>query len=274
MEFSFNESDWRKNNLYLEDYLGTLSHPMDSFLEENLEKCEVLSITVQENHIGFAAKQNETLYFFYIEQQWIRHGQSIFEQLIQKQAIKEIFFQTSDTLLVSLVCDWEFDKKKSAYFFLDAGRVEKPSVLDETYVFRAAKPQDIDIIIQHTADFFDNLKKRIEDETIYMLFEQQVLLGCGIIEYGRLFKKHASIGMITCKGHRKKGVAQLILWHLKEICYEKDRIPVAGCWYYNTLSHKTLEKTNMVSAVRGMTAILTAKEDIPERTGNPPGEEV
>jgi len=107
-----------------------------------------------------------------------------------------------------------------------------------------------------------------------MLFDQNILLGCGIIEYGRLFKKCASIGMITCKGHRKKGIGQIILWHLKEICYEKGITPVAGCWYYNTLSRKTLEKANMISVARGMRANLTGKENIPERTGNPPGEEV
>jgi len=224
--------------------------------------------------VGFAAKQEETLYYFYIEKSHIRFAQSIFEQFIKEQHISSVFFQTSDTLLVSLVCDWEFEKKKGAYFFLDAGPIEKPLGISETTIFRVAKEEDTPVIKQYTGDFFDNLQKRISEETIFMLFDQNILLGCGIIEYGKLFKKHGSIGMITCKEHRKKGIGQIILWHLKEICYEKGITPVAGCWYYNTLSRKTLEKANMISVARGMRAILTGKENIPERTGNPPGEEV
>ena len=243
-------------------------------MEDNLMNSEVFSIKAKKEHIGFAAKQEETLYFFYIEKSWIRYGQYIFERFIKEHDVSSVFFQTSDTFLVSLVCDWEFEKKKGAYFFLDIGRAPKPSDIPQTYIFRAAKEEDIDIIQQHTGDFFDNLEKRIEEGTIYMLLDENMLLGCGIIEYGRLFKKYGSIGMITCKGHRKKGVAQLILWNLKEICYQRGITPISGCWYYNTLSRRTLEKANMISVVRGMRANLSGKENIPERTGNPPGEEV
>lgn len=274
MKVKFNKSDWEYNKIYLEEYLRTLSCPMDSYMEDNLEKSEIFSVNVEDKHVGFAAKQEETLYYFYIDKIWIRFAQFIFEQFIKEQHISSVFFQTSDTLLVSLVCDWEFDKKKGAYFFLDAGPIEKPVENWETTIFRTAKEEDIDAIKQYTGDFFDNLGKRIHDETIYMICDRDILLGCGIIEYGRLFKKNASIGMITCKGHRRKGIGQIILWHLKEVCYEKGITPVAGCWYYNTLSRKTLEKANMISISRGIRANLIGKENIPERTGNPPGEEV
>lgn len=274
MNISFYKSDWRNNKLFLEQYLDTLPYPMESFMEDNLENSEVFSINAEEHHIGFAAKQEETLYFFYIEKSWIRLGEYIFERFIKEHDVSSVFFQTSDTFLVSLVCDWEFDKKKGAYFFMDAGRKEKPSGILESYIFKAAKSEDVEMIRQYTGDFFDNLEKRIEQGTIYMLVEENILLGCGIIEYGRLFKEYGSIGMITSKDQRKKGVGQMILWHLKEICYEKGITPISGCWYYNTLSRKTLEKANMISIARGMRANLIGKEDIPERTGNPPGEEV
>jgi hypothetical protein len=274
MKVKFTKSNWELNNIYLEEYLNSLTCSMDSYMEDNLIKSEVFSVNLEDKHVGFAAKQEETLYYFYIEKPKIRFAQSIFEQFIKEQHVSSVFFQTSDTLLVSLVCDWEFEKKKGAYFFLDAGRIEKPLGISGTPIFRIARQEDIEIIKQHTGDFFDNLQRRIDEVTIYMLFDQNVLLGCGIIEYGRLFKQHASIGMITCKEHRHKGIGQIILWYLKEVCYEKGITPIAGCWYYNTLSRKTLEKANMISVARGMRANLISKENIPERTGNPPGEEV
>jgi len=58
-------------------------------------------------------------------------------------------------------------------------------------------------------------------------------------------------------------VGQLILWNLKEFCYSKGLKPIAGCWYYNPLSKKTLEAVGMITIARGMSAKLIKKEAIP-----------
>ena len=77
--------------------------------------------------------------------------------------------------------DWEFEKKKDSYFFLKAGPIEKLLEIWETSIFRIAKQEDMEMIKQHGGDFFDNLKKRINEETIYILFDKDILLDCGII---------------------------------------------------------------------------------------------
>ncbi len=84
--------------------------------------------------------------------------------------------------------------------------------------------------------------------------------------------KCVSIGMITCREHRQKGVAQTILWNLKEWAYSNGLRPVAGCWYYNVLSRRSLEAAGMIAASKGFNAVLPGKEELPLRTGNPPGE--
>lgn len=118
----------------------------------------------------------------------------------------------------------------------------------------------------------DMLEERIKGQTIFLLEDDDELMGCGIVERGRLFPECVSIGMITCREHRQKGVAQTILWNLKEWAYSNGLRPVAGCWYYNVLSRRSLETAGMIAASKGFNAVLTGKEELPLRTGNPPGE--
>ena len=67
-------------------------------------------------------------------------------------------------------------------------------------------------------------------------------------------------------------MAQTVLWHLKQVVYAEGKTPVAGCWYYNILSRKSLERAGLRAVARGYDAKLIEKEDPPLRTGNPPGE--
>ena len=61
--------------------------------------------------------------------------------------------------------------------------------------------------------------------------------------------------------------------NLKEWAYKNNLRPVSGCWYYNTLSRKSLESVGMIATSIGYEAILKGKETLPQlRTGNPPGE--
>jgi len=243
---------------------------MDSFVEDNFEACAFHAIIKDSKQIGFFALQKETLWFFYVQKEYVKHSQAIFAKVIASQGIENVYFQTSDPLLVSLVMDWEFEKRKSAYFFSDHSHGPRPELAIADVTFSQASPQDFDHIQQETNNFFspDDLKKG----TIFMLRSGEDLLGCGIGVPGRHFSDCVSIGMVTCKPHRRKGVGKFILWSLKEWCYEQGLKPIAGCWYYNTLSKKSLESVGLMSHARGMTAKLTDKEEIPERTGNPPGE--
>ncbi|HYE82392.1 MAG TPA: hypothetical protein VEG39_09525 [Clostridia bacterium] len=48
--------------------------------------------------------------------------------------------------------------------------------------------------------------------------------------------------------------------------------PIAGCWYYNVISRRSLEAAGMIAVGKGFDAVLLGKEKLPLRTGNPPGE--
>ncbi len=65
-----------------------------------------------------------------------------------------------------------------------------------------------------------------------------------------MFESVASIGMFTLESLRSKGIGTSILLGLNDECARLGIHPIAGCWYYNQLSKKTLEKAGMFSPTR------------------------
>jgi hypothetical protein len=255
----------------IDSHIESLAYPMDSFLEDKLLSCDKYKILFNNKLIGYAGVYAEELYFFHVLHKYFDFAPDILELFISEKNINRIFIMSQDPLFVALISEWDYKKEKDACFFIDGKRKERQIIKNDT-VFRLANLEDIKVIVDETGTFFDKLEKRVEEGTIFMLERENELLGCGVIEKGIFFKDCVSIGMITCSKHRKKGVGQEILWNLKEWAYSNSYKPVAGCWYYNILSRKTLEKVGMTMTSVGFEAILIGKEKPPMRTGNPPGE--
>ena len=55
----------------------------------------------------------------------------------------------------------------------------------------------------------------------------------------------ASCGMFVAELARRQGIGAAIIAYLIERCTKMKLRPVAGCWYYNHNSKKTLEKAGM-----------------------------
>lgn len=256
----------------LNSHKSHLAHPMDSYCEDKLDESTIYRIVNDGEDIGYAGIIGDELRYFHVLPMYFKYAPDAFEYCIKQKEIRTVTVNTQDSMLVSLIAEWDFKIEKEGCYFVDAGRQEKPQVIAGRAQFRIARVEDIPAILKETGDFFDKLEERINAETIFVLEDGNDLMGCGIVEQGRLFNEYVSIGMITCREHRKKGVAQTILWHLKEWAYSRNLKPIAGCWYYNVLSRRSLEAAGMIAASKGFHAILLGKEELPLRTGNPPGE--
>jgi len=270
-ELVISKSNLKDIDLILKSHMENLNFPMDSYLEDRLDASEIFEILLGINPIGYAGVEKGELIFFHIIPKYFKHASDAFEFFIKNKNISKVHVMTQDNLFCSLMVEWDYKKEKEACWFIDAGRLKKPNTKSINAIFRTALVSDIDIIIKETGEFFDKLEKRINEKTIFMLEESGELLGCGIIEHGRYCEGFVSIGMICLKKHRQKGVGQTILWYLKEHVYKEGKTPIAGCWFYNILSRKTLESAGMIAASKGYIATLTGKETPPLRTGNPPG---
>ena len=274
-KFEIKKSNLKEVDLLAKAHAKSLVFPMDSWLEDQLFNSAVYMLIYGRKCIGYAAQKKQTLQFFHIRKKYFRYAPALLEKFIAENGIKRVFVITQDSLLCALIAEWEYTKEKHACFFSDSGRKEIP---ETNAIFRIAGINDISKIRRGTGEYyneksggFSSLEERIAAGTIFILEDKHNLLGCGNIEKGRVCLDCASIGMFVNRDFRGQGYAPVILVKLKEWCYQHNLKPIAGCWYPNTLSRKSMEAAGMIAISIGYEAILKGKEKLPLRTGNPPG---
>ena len=279
-KFEITESSIKEIDKVLKSHIKSLSYPMDSWLEDNLLfKATIYKLMCGNACIGYAAQLKQTLQFFYVRKTYFRYAPALLEKFITDKAVVKVFVMTQDSLLCALISEWEYEKRKQACFFTDSRRPIKPVTTFGNAVFRIAAATDTRRIRGVAGKFFDDksggfscLEERIAAGMIFVLEDKNKLLGCGIIEKGLICHDCVSIGMFVNRKYHGKGCATTILLTLKEWAYQHGLKPVAGCWYYNTLSRNSLEAAGMIATSIGYQAVIKGKEILPVRTGNPPGE--
>jgi len=251
MDFRYEVCHSNAKKELIDNYSNVVTSPVDSFLEEHILGSKFYKIVLDNNEIGYFGIYNDTLLTqLYIKDKYFKYGQNATKDIIEKFNIEKAFVPTCDEIMLSLVIDNDVTIEKQAYFFQDSKDINNEEKLYQNGTFRKATLRDIDEIINISGNFFDKLEERIKENEIYVFTENNELLGIGIIEYGKVLKSYGSIGMFVNEKHRLKGIGGSILVHLKKEVYNKGLTPIAGCWYYNTNSKKTLESICMISKTR------------------------
>lgn len=251
MDYQFEATSWGAITGLVQDYVDTLSSPIDSFLEEYILGSEFYTISAGGQRVGYLALHEQKLLTqFYIEQKFIAHGQSIFRQILHQFRPEAAFVPTCDESFLSHALDQEAGIEKQGYFFQDCREIPVEHKLYQAGHFRLATTADQAEIQQISGDFFHRLAEWIAARQLFVFTGQDTLLGAGIVEQSKLLKGYASIGMFTNELYRQKGIGRSIIIQLKKWCYDHGLVPIAGCWYHNFNSKRTLESAGMVTQTR------------------------
>ncbi|PWV95878.1 acetyltransferase (GNAT) family protein [Paenibacillus cellulosilyticus] len=233
------------------EYLEGLSSPFDSFLEEHILSSTFYLIQKDDTEVGyFAVHNHDRLTQFYIRRAYLKHAQPLFLQVLERYSVRSLFVPTCDELLLSLTIDQGFKINKQAYFFQDSGVDQPELVLRDGEIVRAAVPNDLPVIEQVCGGFLEDYSHWINKGEMLVYYRDQDLLGIGLLEKSRMLERHASIGMFTNVAYRRQGIGKTIIMQLRRWCKEQGLLPLAGCWYYNDESKKTLESGGMVTRTR------------------------
>lgn len=250
MKVKYVKATFEENNEFFNSYVNSLSNIYDEFLEDHILNSEIYSIYVDELHCGyFGIFEKTMLTQFYITKKYLKLAQKIFADILEKYEIKNAFVPTCDELFLSLCLDKHNKVSLQAYFFQESCEEVAPPKFPREYL-KLATLEDLEEIVEVTRDFIDKHEERIKARQLYILREGSEFLGLGIIVNNRIMKNCACTGMFTNEKHRQKGIGRSIIMHLKDICREKGARPMAGCWYYNHNSKRTLESTGYASTTR------------------------
>lgn len=271
---SFKKSNHENIEKLLKAHLSSMPYPLDSYMEAKLKNSEIKEIEIDTQTKGYIATIEDMIWFFYVSSDTQNLGPIILEQFIKETGISKTTVLTCDSLYNAVLSDFTTTLlSKEGCYFVDGGNTPQPQAIVKDASFRLATEADLKDLLPAVAGYYSDLAKSIKEKTIYLLEEKGELLGCGSLNPSTYFPNWVSLGITVLKEHRKKGVAKTILWHLKQLAYKKGLRMMAGCWYYNTLSRKSLEGVNMVHVAKELCLQIGERDKLPLKSGNPGMEE-
>lgn len=178
---------------------------------------------------------------FYIVPSERRKSMELFNKILEEFKIEAALVVSNDSHSVGLA----FEKMNSLKTTFDMqafnfvyGKPECEAKYNINDV-REVDPTEYELMNRLTENQWNGC---FEDEKFkfYKIISDNEILGYG--STGKMVnnKKNVDIGNYTLPKHRGKGIGRSMIINLSEIAISKGLIPVAGCWYGNKESIRTL----------------------------------
>lgn len=230
-------------------YKASLSSPIDSFLEDHIAQSVFYRIVMDGEDAGhFAVHESTLLTQFHLVGRHRRQSTPLLALIKRDFTLRAAFVPTCDEFFLSHAVEEYARLEKQACFFVEADAA-LPAVNDAV-VYRPAQAGDAEAIEQMCGDFLDRYAARIAEGQLHAGFIGDELVALGVIKRSAMFPGQASIGMLTRESRRQQGIGKSTIVHLRRACHAEGQQPIAGCWYYNHLSRKTLEAAGMTTPTR------------------------
>lgn len=234
----------------IKQHLVSLPSAIDSFLEDHITASVHYQICVSGEVAGFASIHEKSLITqFALLLSFRRYGQSVFSQVKRLEEVQAAFVPTCDEFFLSHALDDYQRLVKQAYFFT-AGPPLLREELPTKFNLRLAEKGDIALIGDASGDFFGDIASYVGNQELFLALADEVCVGFGIMDRSELLGDVASIGIYIIEDFRRQGRGTATLRLLREECRRQGLRAVAGCWYYNHLSKKTLERAGMFTQTR------------------------
>jgi GNAT superfamily N-acetyltransferase len=231
-------------------HLRALPSAIDSFLEDYILASNHYRIVVAGETAGLAAIHEERLITqFTLSEPYRGCGQALFRELRQMEQVRSAFVPTCDEFYLAHALDEYRRLAKQAYFFATPPGAGEFGAMDQ-FSLRPALMDDSDFVRHESGDFFEDLERHISSGELFVTLRGEEPVGFGVLVRSTLYEDVASIGMYTIERFRQAGIGTATIAMLIEECRRRSLRPVAGCWYYNHRSRRTLQRAGMYSPTR------------------------
>ena len=249
MDIQFKPTQSAPARPWLAAFWQTLSSPIDSFLEDRILSANLYEIWLDGAAAGLAAVYGEsTLTLLHLASSFQRDSQLVFAAARRLEAVRTALVASGDEHFLALALESARRAEPQAYFFQ---RVPGEAVAAPAgFVLRPAGPADAALISHHSGDFFDPLPAALVRGDLFLGYQDDELVAIGVAERSQLAADYASIGMFVLAERRRQGYGTATIRALIAHCQTAGLTPIAGCYYYNHNSKKTLEKAGMYSKTR------------------------
>ncbi len=232
------------------EHLRALPSAIDSFLEDHILASNHYRIVVAGETAGFASIHEERLITqFALAEPRKQHGQDLYRELRQMEQVRSAFVPTCDEFFLAHALDDYRQLAKQAFLFATPPGVGEAGATNR-FSMRPAAINDAELVQQESGNFFEHSERHLAAGELFVTLRGEEPVGFGILVKSTLYEDVASIGMYTVERFRHAGVGTATIAMLIEECRRRSLRPVAGCWYYNHRSRRTLQRAGMYSSTR------------------------
>ncbi len=251
-----------------EAYLRSLIFPMDAYWKTAVVgQAPHWQINLDGQAAGyFAARADKRLLQFYISDPFLAAASDLFSFVVASDLVQTASAGTFEPAYLSHCLDHQAQVAVRSYLFEEHSRVE-PALNNFPHAqFRLATPadteqlalfyarndefQDTEAIKEGFGSRLNYARALIERAQVFILHNEQELIGVGECRISASQFPYADLGMITSKEHRRLGIGSYLLAKLKEHCYTHGAEPICSCAAENIPSRKTIEKAGFITRHR------------------------
>ena len=251
-----------------EAYLRSLVFPMDGYWETAVfDRAPHWQIKVDGQLAGyFAARADRRLLQFYVTDPFLTVASELFTFVVRGDLVQSATVGTFEPTYLSHCLDHQLRVVVRSYLFQDHERVE-PALNSFPFAqFRLASPidaeklatfygqnnefEDTEAISEIFGSRLNYAKSLIDQGEVFILLNENELIGVGECRLSASQTPYADLGMITAKRQRRRGIGSYILAKFKEHCYRREAKPICSCAADNLPSRKTIENAGFITQHR------------------------
>ena len=241
-------------------YLASLAAPLDGMWEALAAMGRQLEIRSAGERAGYFSLNDEgQLLQFHVAAPFESAVAEIFAAVVARYEVKGAMVSTADHLFLGLCLDVLKEVRVHTYLYRDHHRGEVALEGGEEASFDVVEASELEAIAELQRDSLDQdpgdwlvgyLKNLITRRELYTLRLAGEILGTGEARLSESQPPFVDLGVITVRRHRGRGVAPHILWRLKQLCYDRELVPICSTTAENVGPRRAIAKAGFVSCHR------------------------
>ena len=234
-------------------WLNSLTSPPDGMWQSIRDTAIHWEIRNTNELIGYTCVNDDNqLLQFYIIPQYLSKGADIFKEFLAWSGIKKGIVGTNNPIYLTHALNAMEHVEIHTYLFRDGFEVSNPA---KAGVLKLCEAADLDRIVEFCQYSIkapvDWLKYyvslRIERGEIFVLEENQIIIGTCEVRRSGTHSKFVDIGMIVSPDFRRKGYGTYLLSRAKQIAKEWEKECICSCEKNNIGSYKSISNCGFVS---------------------------
>ncbi len=241
-------------------YLASLAAPCDGMWEAFATMGRHREVRSAGEQAGYYCVNDQgQLLQFFLAAPFENVAAELFAAAVARDEVKGAMVSTADPLFLSLCLDVQKDLGVHTYLYRDHHRGESRFATGQGVSFDVVEAGELEALAELQRNSLDQdpgdwlvgyLENLIARRELYNLRRGTEVLATGEARVSDSQPPYVDLGVITMRRHRGRGVATDVLCRLKQLCHERQLVPICSTTTDNPAARRAIARAGFVSRHR------------------------